>query len=75
MNGAPKDVAFFDYNFVILAYLCSVTLILLSEQLNTLASNHWQYLATQDYFDRRGVFASAMFAAPLLIAGFWLLVR
>ena len=41
-----------------------------AETINAYASVHWREFATQNYFDRRGVFASVVFCAPLLIVAF-----
>jgi hypothetical protein len=41
-------------------------LVYCAERVNTLAGAHWQSFATQNYFDRRGVFVSVMYSAPLL---------
>ena len=41
-------------------------LVFMAERINTLCSQHWQAFATQNYFDRHGVFASVMFAWPAL---------
>lgn len=41
--------------------------VLLGERLNTLASKHWRLFATQDYFDSRGVFYSAVVGGPVLL--------
>jgi hypothetical protein len=40
--------------------------IYISEYINTWCHNHWQLFATQDYFDKQGVFSSMMFSGPLL---------
>jgi transmembrane protein 18 len=38
-----------------------------SEYLNTWGADHWEEFATQDYFDRRGVFVGIMVSGPLLL--------
>ncbi|KAG0328795.1 hypothetical protein BGZ99_004459 [Dissophora globulifera] len=38
----------------------------LSEPLNGIASRHWQRFSDDNYFDQHGVFASLVWAAPLL---------
>lgn len=49
-------------------------LVGLSERLNGLCRDNWRAFATQNYFDRHGVFASVVWAAPLLfVAGFQVL--
>ena len=37
-----------------------------AEYVNTWASQHWQEFAGQNYFDKRGVFISVMYSAPML---------
>lgn len=41
--------------------------VLLGERLNALAAAHWRHFATQDYFDGRGVFYSAVVGGPVLL--------
>lgn len=41
--------------------------VLLGERLNGLAAAHWRSFATQDYFDARGVFYSAVVGGPVLL--------
>ena len=53
----------------------SVALIYGAERLNALAHAHWRVFSGQDYFDDRGVFASALLSAPLLLIMFVVLVR
>ena len=38
-----------------------------SERLNTAAHARWRAFATQDYFDRRGVFVGVLWAGPLIL--------
>mmetsp|Transcript_50139 Transcript_50139/g.76243 ORF Transcript_50139/g.76243 Transcript_50139/m.76243 type:complete len:246 (-) Transcript_50139:194-931(-) len=38
-----------------------------AERLNTLAAQNWDSIATQNYFDRRGIFVGIMLCAPLLL--------
>ncbi len=47
----------------------------LSERLNALGAQHWERFAGQNYFDRQGVFMSAVVSGPLLVAMFIVLVR
>lgn len=46
-----------------------------AERLNTLGRTHWERFATQDYFDEHGVFAGAIFCAPLLALSLAMLVN
>ena len=42
------------------------TLVRLSQYINTYAAEHWESFATQNYFDRGGIFIGIMFCGPLL---------
>ena len=42
-------------------------LVFTAEPLNRLSANNWRKFSTQNYFDNHGVFASVVYAAPLLI--------
>ena len=37
-----------------------------AEALNAIAAEHWQTIATQNYFDKQGLFTGIVFCAPLL---------
>jgi len=50
-------------------------LVYSAEWINSLAADHWQEFARQNYFDRRGVFVSIMFSAPLLCAALLVLLN
>ena len=54
--------------------LLAVGLAYSAETLNSLGNKHWKSFATQNYFDSRGVFASALFSAPLIFIAFVILV-
>jgi hypothetical protein len=41
--------------------------VLLGERINAFAARHWRLFATQDYFDARGVFYSAVVGGPVLL--------
>lgn len=43
--------------------------VYLAERLNTLAAANWERFATQNYFDKQGVFISTMWSMPLLLIG------
>ena len=45
-----------------------------SERLNAAAAARWRDFSTQNYFDRNGVFACVVWAAPLLLLAAALLV-
>jgi hypothetical protein len=38
-----------------------------AERLNNLAAQNWESVATQDYFDRRGIFVGIMLCGPLVL--------
>jgi transmembrane protein 18 len=44
-----------------------------AEYLNHWASQNWETFATQDYFDKRGVFVAIMVSGPLLLDSFVML--
>lgn len=58
--------------------LCVMSLIAIivrsAEHLNRLGTQRWQLLATQNYFDKRGVFVSIMLCGPLLLDSFVMLI-
>ena len=47
----------------------------LSEVINTFLRNRWPDFSRQNYFDEHGIFMGVMWAGPLLILGFTMLVR
>lgn len=53
--------------FQVTVFLFNCLLVFLSETLNELANITWKSFSTQNYFDKRGVFAGVMFAAPLIL--------
>ena len=50
-------------------------LVYSAEWINSLAGMYWQTFARQNYFDRRGVFISVMFSAPMLCAAMLVLLN
>ncbi|KAG2423228.1 hypothetical protein HXX76_015485 [Chlamydomonas incerta] len=46
-----------------------------SERLNALGAEHWESFAGQNYFDRTGVFMSAVVSGPLLLVMFIVLIN
>lgn len=44
-----------------------------AEYLNSLGAQHWESFATQNYFDRNGIFVGIFFCAPLLVDCFFML--
>lgn len=60
------------------AWMCvhaAVGIVYFAEQLNRLGAVHWERFATQNYFDPRGVFITAVVSGPLLLIMFIVLVR
>lgn len=45
-----------------------------SELINTYLRHHWREFSRQNYFDEHGVFMGVMWAGPLLLLGFAMLV-
>eukprot|EP00694_Reclinomonas_americana_P002354 EC787740.1.p1 GENE.EC787740.1~~EC787740.1.p1 ORF type:complete len:146 (+),score=44.92 EC787740.1:58-495(+) len=56
-------------------FLTVVALAYVAEPLNRVAASHWRLIASQPYFDQRGVFASIFYSGPLLVAAFIMLVN
>lgn len=53
---------------VIFFNICAA--VYMAERINSYAATNWRMLGfTQNYFDKRGVFVSLMYSAPLLIIG------
>lgn len=42
-------------------------LVRLAERINSYCAIHWEKFSTQNYFDKNGLFAGTVFAAPLLM--------
>ena len=45
-----------------------------AQRLNAYGANHWEQVATQNYFDQGGIFMTILLCAPLLIDCFIMLV-
>ena len=45
-----------------------------AEKLNQIGNNRWRDFATQNYFDKNGIFMGIMICAPLLMVCFVMLV-
>ncbi|KAJ8602732.1 hypothetical protein CTAYLR_003796 [Chrysophaeum taylorii] len=48
-------------------FLVIIALVAAAEPLNTLGRKRWREFASQDYFDRQGVFAASVYCTPLLV--------
>lgn len=55
-------------------FLISI-LVRLAERINSYCAINWRRFASQDYFDKNGVFAGVLFSAPLLCMCLMMLVR
>jgi len=44
------------------------------EWLNEQGAKHWEQFATQNYFDKRGIFIGCMLAGPLLLDSLMMLI-
>jgi hypothetical protein len=51
-----------------------VGMVVATEPINAWARANWRLIATQRYFDERGVFMGIFYAGPLLAAGFFQLL-
>ncbi|KAF1331296.1 Transmembrane protein 18, partial [Globisporangium splendens] len=51
-----------------------ILMVLVTEPLNKWSHANWKSIATQNYFDPRGVFIGIFYAGPLLAAGFFQLL-
>ena len=49
-------------------------MVRLAERWNDMGSQHWRSFATQNYFDRRGIFVSILLCAPLLLDSLLMMV-
>lgn len=49
--------------------------VYMSERINRWCGEHWRDFATQNYFDKAGVFSGIMFSGPLLAIATFQLVR
>lgn len=55
-----------NVNFQTGIFFLITVLVSMSEYINAYCSEHWREFSSQDYFDKHGVFAGSVFAAPLL---------
>ena len=53
----------------------NLILIFLAETINTVASDHWKEFATQNYFDKQGIFISLLLSAPQIAIAFIILCQ
>lgn len=47
--------------------VAAVLLVYTSERVNKALGRHWQTFASQPYFDKNGIFISAVLSAPLVL--------
>jgi len=62
-------------NFQMASFVFICAIVFCAEPMNTWLQRRWRLFATQNYFDRSGVFMSVMFSCPLLLLVFAQLVR
>jgi len=48
-------------------FVAALGMVYAAERINALGAAHWRKFATQNYFDKRGVFMSALWSAPLML--------
>ena len=44
-----------------------VAVSMCASTLNAWGAEHWEHFSTQNYFDKNGVFVSALFTAPMIL--------
>ncbi|KAL1500885.1 hypothetical protein ABEB36_006307 [Hypothenemus hampei] len=54
-------------NFQALLFFVLLLLVYFSENINKMASSHWQIFSRQQYFDSNGLFISVVFSIPILM--------
>jgi TRAP-type uncharacterized transport system fused permease subunit len=62
-----------EFQMVLLLFVLGA--VYCAEWINGLARSHWEEFAGQNYFDKRGVFVSIMFSAPLLGVAMFVLLN
>ncbi|KAI3987824.1 hypothetical protein MKX01_020938 [Papaver californicum] len=56
-------------------FLVALVGVYFAESMNTFLGSNWKSFAEQNYFDKRGVFLSALWAGPLLVISIVILVN
>ena len=54
------------WNVQVFLFSLTSALVYFAENLNNFGRSHWRQFSTQDYFDRRGFFASCVLSGPLI---------
>lgn len=63
-----------NLQIALLLWICGM--VFLAQYINPFGAQHWRALGfTQNYFDERGVFISAVYSAPLLLIAGGQMVR
>eukprot|EP00586_Coscinodiscus_wailesii_P021151 CAMPEP_0172498652 /NCGR_PEP_ID=MMETSP1066-20121228/115292_1 /TAXON_ID=671091 /ORGANISM="Coscinodiscus wailesii, Strain CCMP2513" /LENGTH=251 /DNA_ID=CAMNT_0013272017 /DNA_START=78 /DNA_END=833 /DNA_ORIENTATION=+ len=62
----------FNFRVFLLVTICGV--VYSAEWFNSYGRGNWESFASQDYFDKQGVFIGIMLCAPLLVCSFCMLV-
>ncbi|KAK0576175.1 hypothetical protein LWI29_013273 [Acer saccharum] len=64
-----------NVNFQMCLFLLSLGGVYFAESLNKILERNWKSFATQNYFDRYGVFLSVLWSGPLLVIAIIILVN
>jgi transmembrane protein 18 len=56
-------------------FFITFVLVYFSENVNNILGQHWELFATQNYFDKRGVFMCTLWAGPLLFTALCQLIN
>ncbi|CAM8995881.1 unnamed protein product [Rhodiola kirilowii] len=62
-------------NFQMCLFLLSLAGVYFAENINAILSSNWKSFATQNYFDRQGIFLSTLWSGPLLLNSVVILVN
>uniref|UniRef100_A0A7N0RDY8 Transmembrane protein 18 n=1 Tax=Kalanchoe fedtschenkoi TaxID=63787 RepID=A0A7N0RDY8_KALFE len=61
-------------NFQMCLFLLALSGVYFAESINAILSRNWKSFATQNYFDRQGIFLSALWSGPLLMNAVLILI-
>ena len=56
------------------SFVLLLLVVYFAERLNAYGNEHWRLFATQNYFDRHGIFISAFLSFPLLMLGLLMVI-
>lgn len=64
------------YNSFQIALFCIITAtVYIAESVNSVLAQNWKIFSRQNYFDKRGVFISAMWSTPLILVAIVMLAQ